>query len=167
MSSRVNYALAMEDAMKYLALTICIILAGCSIQPLPDMVPAFDTPQAAADWVYAHIDYIADPFPHCQTPEETLERGAGDCEDLTLLTQSIVWDQLGINVDMVVGFIPEVLAFHATPCIGGEYLHEAAWHREHFVPLAAYSYQFATAIQPILGDEIALNAYLNYPHDWL
>jgi hypothetical protein len=153
--------------MKYLALTICIILAGCSIQPLPDMVPAFDTPQAAADWVYASIHYLRDEVRYCQTPEETLERGAGDCEDLTHLVQAIVWDQFGVNVDMVVGRDSVRGGYHATPMIGETYLRQPVWHQRHFEPIARYSYQLTIALRPILGDEIALNAYLNYPHDWL
>lgn len=63
---------------------------------------------AATRWVNQNITYMRDSrlygtIEYWATPKETMDRRAGDCEDMSFVLASIL-DSLGYNVNVVAGF---------------------------------------------------------------
>ena len=79
-------------------------------------VPSFDTPSDACLWVHNHIGYIADDY--LQTPEETLQKRAGDCKDYTLLWMYIVHEQFGLSPSLLEVEITDIRMPLEGHCIG-------------------------------------------------
>lgn len=55
------------------------------------------------DYIVDHVDYTKDKlFSHTQSPEETMKRGKGDCEDTAVLFMNIAKVSMGIEMQAVV-----------------------------------------------------------------
>ncbi len=60
-----------------------------------------------------NMDYIPEMVEYFQTPNETLERNGGDCEDKAILLQDLL-EQRGIDTRLVFGkATPTSIDFHA------------------------------------------------------
>ena len=54
------------------------------------------------EWVNSNIEYEKDAIGSSwQSPEETLKRGFGDCEDIAILLINIIYVSLGVKTDLV------------------------------------------------------------------
>jgi hypothetical protein len=58
--------------------------------------------------VYTEIYYEEDSVVHglpdyWQSPKETLDRGTGDCEDLSILLAKLIFDETGYQAEVVTG----------------------------------------------------------------
>ena len=72
--------------MRILAIIICLLsLTGCKLYK--DRLQYLDEQNV---YVNKLIIYKMDPVDNWQTPNETLELGAGDCEDYAILKQSLI-----------------------------------------------------------------------------
>lgn len=69
------------------------------------LVRSLDTPEKLGRYLRTRIEYVQDPKGenYWQTPEETIQRGEGDCEDYALLAQRILQSQ-GKNAHVVSNF---------------------------------------------------------------
>lgn len=88
-----------------IVLTIFLILSSCAYHiPLDN---TFTSPEEIAFWVHTNIKYTYDwnssnpSLNEWQSPKETLERGTGDCEDMTLLFMYLCNRDLGIKPDIM------------------------------------------------------------------
>jgi hypothetical protein len=61
-------------------------------------IPDVSTPDQARNWVIYHIKYEEDPDNIWQLPEETVDKGTGDCEDMALLIAYIIYTHLDVEV---------------------------------------------------------------------
>jgi len=86
--------------MKYLLLII--LLAGCYIPA--DTGMQFDDAQDVISWVADNIEYRSDEArygeEYWQSPQQTLARGTGDCEDFVILDMQLL-HEIGIESYMV------------------------------------------------------------------
>jgi hypothetical protein len=135
-----------------LLLLMLVLWASCGFGPL--QVPQFASPAEAFKWVYftGPIEYRADGgIGNCETPDVTLARGYGDCEDLCLLFQTIVHDQFGIDVWMALGKCADG-SYHAEPWLDGWF---SQWRVDSmgFKPFTYLSYTVSCLLQPVLCDE--------------
>jgi hypothetical protein len=64
-----------------------LALAGCTLD-----APVYYDYLTPTRWVYDYVTYTAVDGENWQTPDETLEKGTGDCEDFALLLMRIVYD---------------------------------------------------------------------------
>lgn len=93
--------------MRKLALLCMIVCSGCGLLPGPENteighngIPIVSSYEEAASWVEGHIKYSSDEElynldDYWASPEETLEKGKGDCEDIVALYLRIVYESLG------------------------------------------------------------------------
>jgi hypothetical protein len=51
--------------------------------------------------IHNEIEYVADDGDYWQYPNETLERGKGDCEDFAILFMKTAYDRYGITTTLV------------------------------------------------------------------
>jgi len=58
------------------------------------------------------LKYIPDTGDSTQTPEETVQIGGGDCEDLSVLSYSLL-DYLGLNPGIAIAYSPDDPEAHA------------------------------------------------------
>lgn len=94
---------------EYLFILLGIFLISCST---PELLPPgetfeFDNPKfsnmsEACNWVYENIEYKKDKHDDWQLPQETLDRGKGDCEDMAILLMGIMKYQKGYNSELVI-----------------------------------------------------------------
>ena len=89
-----------------LSVVVMIIFLGCSFDypVIPNL--GLTTIEEVAAWTHDNIEYEADTPLNLiadiwQSPEETYLRGAGDCEDFTVLFMYLVHEQLGIETDRI------------------------------------------------------------------
>jgi hypothetical protein len=106
--------------MKALVLIFTILLAGCAVAFDPSGLPDFETPEDVAEWVYDNITWTADIGEFWQYPQETLDRRAGDCEDQTILTLSLLYDRFGIEGQSEVIYYSARGRFHMRPLLKGK-----------------------------------------------
>jgi len=78
-------------------------LLSCDIS-IPVQATDFDDAHA---WVVLNIAYEADTYDEWQTPDETIERGAGDCEDSAILL-SAMCREIGISTSLFIIRMPDV-----------------------------------------------------------
>lgn len=83
-----------EEQMKHSGLT--------EEQYIDLLTRSLDTPEKLGQYLQTHIQYAPEPKEedHWQTPEETIRRGKGDCEDYALLAERILNNQ-GKNAHVV------------------------------------------------------------------
>jgi hypothetical protein len=105
--------------MKALVLIFTILLAGCAVAFDPSGLPDFETPEDVAEWVYDNITWTADIGEFWQYPQETLDRRAGDCEDQTILTLSILHECFDIEGEALAQQMPGTTERHMVPAING------------------------------------------------
>jgi len=91
-----------------------LLLAGCTLQsPQPDY-------QSLNLWVSENITSTAADGEEFQTPQETLARGAGDCEDHAYLLLWMVHEMYGVSGELIAYWVgPDDL--HAVARIGMVY----------------------------------------------
>lgn len=98
-----------------------ILLAGCSVQD-----SRFDSIIEAFNWVHENIKPVSDEVEYWQTPSETLDRMAGDCEDLVILLMEFAHEMgyrpefqfWGITYEYPDGYVVEM--HHAMAMIDGD-----------------------------------------------
>jgi len=74
----------------------------------------FSTPKNIEYWVLKNIEYKPDPK---KSPQETLDCGYGDCEDMVMLMQAIYYNVHGKKSDINIYLIKQ----------NNRYLRHAAW----------------------------------------
>lgn len=93
--------------LKYLAIFLMLLLVGCSISPGFEFwhyeaeAPVILSIDEAHDFCWQTISYVPDNGDVWQLPHETLMRGAGDCEDFSLLFMFLIYKNLGIESHLV------------------------------------------------------------------
>ena len=65
-----------------------------------------DSYRDIARWINARVQYKADTLEYFSSPEDTLRRGLGDCEDFSMLYINIAKIVLDIEMDLVILNIP-------------------------------------------------------------
>ncbi len=94
---------------------LLLILAGCTLDPQDDY-------QWVNEWVHDTIETVADDERNeFQSPNQTMARGAGDCEDFALLMLWRVWDVYGVRGEMVILSKAGTEILHAIVRIDGIY----------------------------------------------
>lgn len=80
----------------FCCLGIPSLFAGTNIKTVDDLILLHRTPQSVCNWVENNIWYTAEApgQDHWQSPEETLERCKGDCDDFGILVMTAL-DKLG------------------------------------------------------------------------
>lgn len=83
-----------------------IILASCTVPSGDEGFkfnnPKFENMNDACKWVYENINYKKDRYDDWQLPQETIDRGYGDCEDMAILLMGIMQYQKGYQSEMLV-----------------------------------------------------------------
>ncbi len=91
------------------------------------------------DWVVNNLKYVSDPRgqdDYVQSPHDTLDIGAGDCEDLTAVTMSML-ENLGIKTYMI------LTEYHAYSLACGMDIDEVQKNiRENSKPIEVYNSEF-------------------------
>ena len=64
-------------------------------------LPTFKTPQQLSNWLMCNFKYHKEIGDHWQSPEETLQKRSGDCEDFAILV-IVMLKKMGIKSDMVI-----------------------------------------------------------------
>lgn len=64
-------------------------------------LPEFSGTKDLADWIESQIDYRSDVVEEFYSPEETLLRGGGDCEDYAILFLNLMHYTMGIKGNLV------------------------------------------------------------------
>ena len=82
--------------MKAIVLLV-IFLSGCHME----MGMELHGIQETLDWVADNIDYTRKNGDRWQSPEETVKRGKGDCEDFVILSVALL-QEIGVESAMVV-----------------------------------------------------------------
>jgi hypothetical protein len=96
---------------------------------LPAMVVA-DPADDIAEWIENNITYVEDEEDFWQTPEETLTRGAGDCEDMSILFLDMLYKRTG----------EKGIAWHQYYADGTEHMAAWVWNKFYFlIPGSAWS----------------------------
>lgn len=67
------------------------------------------------------IRYQDDPADVWQTPNDTMKSGTGDCEDYAILKYAAL-KSLGVDVQIVVGWVPQKKSYHAVAVVNGAVL---------------------------------------------
>ena len=81
-----------------------------------------DSYQWINEWVHGSIEYTADDSDaEFQSPNETMARGKGDCEDFAMLMLWKVWDVYGVRGEMVIVTTKKPPMLHAIVRIDGIY----------------------------------------------
>ena len=88
------------------ALLLLLVLTSCTLN-----APTYYDYMKPTQWVHDNIEYSYVNQEEWQLPHETIERGAGDCEDFALLLLYVVKDMYGVEGFLVV-FEGET-AYHA------------------------------------------------------
>ena len=118
-------------------LSILTVLSSCAIMG-PIEWPEFASPWDAWIWIVgytyspeypAHIEYKTDFEVHgvleeWQTPEETLDRRTGDCDDRAILMQEFC-HRMGVHCDVAIVWLPDLDVLwpaHMTPIVNGEFI---------------------------------------------
>ncbi len=99
-----------------------MLALSCSVPLLNSvLLDTGDTPLEIVKWVSENITYKSDTvlLDHWQLPSETLLRGAGDCEDLSILAAALMGKQG--YVAHVVAFRFDMLAWHVIVECEGKY----------------------------------------------
>jgi hypothetical protein len=119
--------------MKHRPLLVALLLslASCSMAP-PPPVPTFSAIDDVGLWIRGtaetpgHITYASDPLGGAwdawQTPEETLERRAGDCEDISILWLYLVNESFGEKGELVICDTSK--GCHACARLNGKYFYD-------------------------------------------
>ena len=93
--------------MKYILFILGVLLIfSCattirSEYNFENTIPDVHSPDQARNWVVNNIKYKEDPDNIWQLPEETLDKGTGDCEDMALLVAYIIYTKLDIEVKLL------------------------------------------------------------------
>ena len=104
----------MEETVKRWPILL-LILAGCTLDPQDDY-------QWVNEWVHDTIETVADDERNeFQSPNQTMARGAGDCEDFALLMLWRVWDVYGVRGEMVILSKAGTEILHAIVRIAGSH----------------------------------------------
>jgi hypothetical protein len=112
--------------IKYIAIVSIVMLSSCyfpSVEEVRKPEVIFDTWQEAAIWIDENITYTPDLDTHgqreyWQAPQETLDRGTGDCEDFAILLGYYA-DALGDDVKIVIVYDHEKVITHCVVEING------------------------------------------------
>jgi len=96
-------------------------------RPLTDYgVPQFSSISEANTWIYKHIGYDHSRPYYWQTPEQTLQREAGDCKDLDLLLLYIAHIQFGTEGSLIIVSTGDNTTRHAVSMIS-EWYYDPTW----------------------------------------
>jgi len=83
---------------------LLVVLSGCSLQSPQEDYHSLNL------WISANIIATGVDGDEFQTPQETLDRGAGDCEDFAYLLLWMVHEMYGVSGELVVYWVdPETL----------------------------------------------------------
>jgi hypothetical protein len=91
--------------MKYVLLFFVLLIFSCAMPGDKEFVfdkPIFKTMQEANEWVYKNISYKDDFYDKWKIPQQTLDDGCGDCEDMAILLMGIMNYQQGINSQLLI-----------------------------------------------------------------
>jgi hypothetical protein len=122
---------------------ISISLLSCDIRIIayPPNAPHFLSPQSIGEWVYQEVKYKSDSIEFWQYPHETIEKMAGDCEDMALLTMYLTYINFGIKPDMEIVYYEDINDYHAIPTIHGVELEPSP--RSGWILYQLYAYDVA------------------------
>lgn len=100
-------------------------LIGCTVvyQSDPGKVILPDNWSSVEDvmeWTARNIIYVADADDVWQSPEQTMLRRAGDCEDVSILAMSMLRD-LGFDPTLEIGTDPKKRLTHAWVLVDGQH----------------------------------------------
>lgn len=94
----------MPQKILSILLTVTLALpALCFSQPLTleNITTFVHTPLQLAGWLSRDFQYVFEVADGWQPAEETIDRGAGDCEDFAVLAQEVL-KRLGIPSDIII-----------------------------------------------------------------
>lgn len=121
-------------------------LSSCAACPLTTEIPTFESIDDVELWVRGNVSYEMDPlgglWDSWQTHDETLARGKGDCEDISLLWLFLVYNSFGEKGELVISKIPGS-KFHASAVAAGYRFYTRADQQELFTLI--YDEAMATA----------------------
>ncbi|MBD3306565.1 hypothetical protein GF348_09315 [candidate division KSB3 bacterium] len=75
-----------------------LLLFGCSLEQEEPIDPTFehepvgDSLKEIRSWMCVNIQYESEEEDNWRMPEETYQRGGGDCEDLAILLMYFLWE---------------------------------------------------------------------------
>lgn len=79
--------------------------------------PEIASPDDIGKWIGKNIAYAREKEDYWQSPSETINRGAGDCEDMAILYINILYVKFGAKADLA-------MVFNARQVVeGGDYNH--------------------------------------------
>ncbi len=91
-----------------MAVILALLLSGCSFSPVDPVLIMAE--------IHGSVRYVHEDIDRWQTPDETRRRGAGDCEDMSILfMDSLYWR--GIESEMIL--TPTESGSHAMVESGG------------------------------------------------
>lgn len=115
--------------MKHLLFVVPFLFISCSLLPTEealrvDLPEGVSTLEQAEAWIVSNIERKAEKEgrDHWKYPQETLDDGCGDCEDLNILMLAFA-RALGVaSADLELYFvIPSSDSLHAVAYVAGEY----------------------------------------------
>lgn len=112
---------------------VLVALSSCDITKASLVVPEFESPVEALQWVYRNIEYIEDKsggyIEYWQSPEQTLYYRSGDCEDMAILLADILYEQFGHTPILRIVYIKQYNGFHMNLYSDGYYYESTAGWR--------------------------------------
>lgn len=113
--------------------------SGHDLSGSPFICDFGDSLEAAA-WIADNIDYRRDKaYDIWDDPEETIERGYGDCEDIALLFMDCLHSSLGARPKLVVG--KSYNMWHVIVEYEGELIDPRSWDPGKFDPEYYFSFK--------------------------
>lgn len=83
------------------------LLEGIEFYDFADYdLTGIDSYRDIARWIQMRVEYKADFLEAFSSPEETLRRRSGDCEDYAFLFANIAYLTMGIKMDVVILYLP-------------------------------------------------------------
>jgi hypothetical protein len=102
---------------------LVFLLISCSWELGGDFAfnnPEFSSMKEACKWIYNNIEYKKEDGDDWKMPDETLDDGEGDCEDMAILLMAIWKYQTGKETELI-GVKTDSGRFHAVVRHEGKY----------------------------------------------
>ena len=85
------------------ATTILVLLCGHgSAQELSGVPMGVESPGDLANWLLSRFQYKVEVPDRWQSPQETIDKGYGDCEDFAVLSSRILEEKFNLKNDIVI-----------------------------------------------------------------
>jgi hypothetical protein len=91
----------MKRSLVVFVAVIGFAFASCEVSPHYNILTGVTTVDEAYMWVVRNIEYAVVFRYRTQSPEETFASRRGDCDDKALLLMYILWEELGVDSELV------------------------------------------------------------------